>query len=272
MDQIIIDNLCVFAHHGVFDIEKEKGQNFYINAVLNTDLRESGLHDDLETSTDYGKVCEYMAEFMQDNTFDLIEAVAEKMAEGLLLTFPRIWSVILEIRKPSAPIALPFESVSVKIERGWHDVYLSFGSNMGDKESNIKNALEKLDSFHDCRLQEVSKLYITKPYGEVVQDNFLNGACHLLTLLAPEELLNRLHEIEKEAKRERKVHWGPRTLDLDILLYDKLVYESKNLIIPHVDMENRVFVLEPMEEIASNLRHPISQQTIHQLMEKLRNV
>ena len=95
MDQIRIDNLCIFAHHGVFSFETEKGQNFYVNAVLNTDLRKSGLHDDLEESTDYGKICEFISEFMQKNTYQLIEAVAENMAEELLLNFSKIHSLAL---------------------------------------------------------------------------------------------------------------------------------------------------------------------------------
>ncbi len=269
MDQIRIDNLCIFAHHGVFSFETEKGQNFYVNAVLNTDLRKSGLHDDLEESTDYGKICEFISEFMQKNTYQLIEAVAENMAEELLLNFSKIHSLSLEIRKPSAPISIPFESVSVKIDRGWHDVYLSFGANMGDKEKNIKDALKKLEDNKDCIMLEVSKMYITKPYGDVIQDDFLNGACHLRTLLPPEELLELLHLIEREAKRERTIHWGPRTLDLDILFYDKFIYESKDLIIPHIDMVNRLFVLEPMDEIAPFFRHPVNHMTIHEMKEKI---
>lgn len=271
MDQIRIDNLCVFAHHGVFDFEQEKGQNFYINAVLYTDLRDGGKTDDLRMSTDYGKVCEIMTTFMKENTYQLIEAAAENLAKTVLLSFPRVNKISLEIRKPEAPIPLPFESVSVKIERGWHDVYLSLGSNMGDREKNIKKAVSKLEKREDCAVQKMSELLVTKPYGGVEQDDFLNGACYIKTLLEPEELLKVIHSIEKEAKRERTIHWGPRTLDLDILFYDKMVYESEQLIIPHVDLENRLFVLEPMDEIAPNLRHPITMKTIHQMYEHIKN-
>ena len=93
----------------------------------------------------------------------------------------------------------------------------------------------------------------------VEQEDFLNGCLELETLLTPQELLEELHRIEQEAGRERKIHWGPRTLDLDILFYDKELIETEDLIIPHVDLENRYFVLKPLAEIAPNFRHPMTQ-------------
>ena len=115
----------------------------------------------------------------------------------------------------------------------------------------------------------VSDLLVTKPYGGVEQDDFVNGAIALQTLLTPQELLEKLHEIEQHANRERIVHWGPRTLDLDIIFYDKLVYEDENLIIPHVDMENRDFVLKPLMELCPNYRHPVTGQTVSQMLAAL---
>jgi len=90
------------------------------------------------------------------------------------------------------------------------------------------------------------------------------------TLYNPEELLEMLNKIETAAGRERKVHWGPRTLDLDIIFYDKLIYDSENLVIPHIDMHNRSFVLEPMAQIAPYYRHPVLKQTMGELSAKLK--
>ena len=269
MDEIRIDNLEVFAHHGVFPEENEKGQTFYVNMVLYTDLRAAGLRDELTLSTHYGEVCHLVTKWMQEHTYKLIETVAETVAREVLKAFPFIKALDVEIRKPQAPIGLPFESVSVKIHRAWHKVYVALGSNMGDKEKYLQDAVKGLDTLEDTQVIKASSWLETKPYGGVEQDNFLNGVAEVKTLLSPRELLDGLHELEAAAGRERLVHWGPRTLDLDILFYDKLVYEDETLIIPHVDLQNRDFVLKPMVEINPNFRHPLLQKTMKQLLEEL---
>ena len=114
-----------------------------------------------------------------------------------------------------------------------------------------------------------SSLIETKPYGHVVQDDFLNGACYIKTLLTPMELLDVLHELENDAGRVRDVHWGPRTLDMDIIFYNELIFDSDDLIIPHVDIENREFVLRPMAEIAPYKRHPIFRKTMQEMLDEL---
>ena len=115
----------------------------------------------------------------------------------------------------------------------------------------------------------MSELLETLPYGVVEQDNFVNGMFEIRTLFAPEELLQELHRIEQMEGRERKLHWGPRTLDLDIIFYDDLVYASEDLVIPHIDMENRYFVLKPLSELAPNFRHPITHKTVTQMLSEL---
>lgn len=270
-DEIRIDNLEVYAYHGVYPEENEKGQPFFVNAVLYTDTRNAGLEDNLLLSTHYGEVSHFITSWMKEHTYQLIETVAENVAREVLLKYDLINSIDLEIRKPQAPIGLPFESVSVRIHRGWHRVYLSFGSNLGDKKQYISNGIEELQKNPQIRIAKISDLLETKPYGGVEQDDFVNGAMELNTLLTPEELLMELHRVEALADRKRTVHWGPRTLDLDILFYDKMVYESDTLIIPHVDMENRYFVLKPLSELIPNFRHPILNKTITQLLTALDN-
>lgn len=268
-DQIRIEELEVYAHHGVYPEENEKGQHFYVNATLYTNTRPAGIADDLRLSTNYGEVCQFITQFMQQHTFQLIETVVEWTAYEVLQHFPLVQGLDLEIRKPEAPIPLPFGSVSVAIHREWHEAYIAVGSNMGDSRGHIAKALGQLEKHKDIQVTKVSGLLETLPYGGVEQENFVNGMFEIRTLLTPEELLRELHKIEASEGRERKIHWGPRTLDLDIIFYDDLIYSSEDLVIPHVDMENRYFVLKPLSELAPNFRHPITHKTVAQMLAEL---
>ena len=269
MDKITIKNLEIFANHGVFPEENVLGQKFVVSAVLYTDIREAGKSDDLTKSIHYGEVGQFITEFMKQNTFQLLEAVAERMAEELLLRTERLEKVCLEIKKPWAPVGLPLETVSVEIERGWHTAYIALGANLGDKEANLRLGVEALRATKGCQVLAVSDFLVTEPYGGVEQDDFLNGAMKIRTLLTPHELLERLHEIEQEAKRERVVRWGPRTLDLDILLYDDLILDEEELHIPHIEMYKRDFVLKPLCQIAPYVRHPVYNRTAAELLAAL---
>lgn len=268
-DEIRIEMLEVYAYHGVFPEEKQLGQRFFVNAVLYTDTQRAGLEDRLELSTNYGDVCMLIYDWMKENTCQLLEAVAERLAKAILLKYDLISAVDLEIRKPDAPIALPFGCVSVKIHRSWHRAYLSVGSNMGDREGYLKGAVQALKEHPLIRVVKESELIATEPYGGVEQEEFLNGALEIETLLGPEELLEAIHAVENSFGRKRTIRWGPRTLDIDIVFYDKLVYESDTLVIPHRDMERRDFVLRPLNMIAPDYRHPVLKQSVSRLLEKL---
>lgn len=268
-DEIQIRDLEVFANHGVFPEETRLGQKFLLSLTMYTDTRKAGTGDCLEDSIDYGAVSHFMTDYMKQHTWKLIEAAAEHLAEELLLRYPLLKGVTLELKKPWAPVGLPLDTVAVKITRFWHRAYLGLGSNLGDKETYLNQAVKALDETRGCQVEKVSSYLVTEPYGGVEQDDFLNACLCLKTYLSPEELLKQLHEIEQDAHRERIIRWGPRTLDLDILLYDDLILETENLILPHMDMENREFVLKPLCEIAPNLRHPILHKTMRQLADQL---
>lgn len=271
MDRIKIKGLEIFAHHGVFPEENTLGQKFVINAILYTDTRRAGNSDELEDSINYGEVSQFIQKFFTEHTFRLLEAAAEHLARELLLRYPLLASIELEIEKPWAPVGLPLDTVSVQISRGWHTAYIALGSNMGDKKAYLDAAVKSLSEHPDCQLIKVSDYITTAPYGGVEQDDFLNGALELRTLLPPRELLELLHELEATAHRERVVRWGPRTLDLDILLYDDLVLDTPSLHIPHIEMHLRDFVLIPLAQIAPHIRHPLNGRTVEEMKKQLGN-
>jgi dihydroneopterin aldolase/2-amino-4-hydroxy-6-hydroxymethyldihydropteridine diphosphokinase len=270
VDKICIEELRIFAHHGVFEHENINGQNFYINAELYVDTENAGINDDLDRSVDYSKVCKLLEKVMTENTFKLIETAAQKAAEAILLEYPLVSAVDIEVRKPEAPIEMDFNSVSVKINRGWHRVLLSLGSNMGDSRGYLEKAFEKLRESHYIRNLKCSDLIITKPYGYTEQDDFVNGAVICETMFSPHGLLEFTQSLENAADRRREIHWGPRTLDVDIVFYDDEVLSDPDLIIPHPDMHNREFVLVPANEIAPYYRHPIFGKTVSQLLDELK--
>ena len=254
MDKIEIRDLEIFANHGVFPEETALGQKFVVSAVMYTETRPAGLADDLSASINYGEVSHMITDFLQKNTYKLLEAAVENLAELLLLSLPLLKKITLRIEKPWAPVGLPLKTVAVEITRGWHTAYVAFGSNMGDKKKYLDNAIQGLRDMKEIVVEKVSEYLVTEPYGGVEQDEFLNGALRVRTLLCPEELLDRLHVLEQAADRKRIIHWGPRTLDLDILFYDNEIIDTEVLHVPHIDMENRDFVLKPMVEISPYLR------------------
>ena len=145
---------------------------------------------------------------------------------------------------------------------------ISFGSNMGQKQKYIEDALKMMDE-KAGKILAVSSIIETKPYGYTQQDDFLNGAVLLETELTPRHLLEVLQGIEADLDRVRLIHWGPRTIDLDIIFYEDLIIDEEDLHIPHLDFANRMFVLGPVCEIAPDLVDPRSGKTVRQLYEKL---
>ena len=146
----------------------------------------------------------------------------------------------------------------------FHTAYVALGSNLGDKEANLRKALELLQE-RGVEIVKTSTFISTEPYGVTDQPQFLNGVCEVRTSLVPLALLHTLLEIEQEMGRVRLRHWGERNIDLDLLLYEDVVMDTPELKLPHPDMQNRDFVLLPLAEIAPELVHPILQKSIEEL-------
>lgn len=269
MDCIHIENLEIFARHGVYEEENRLGQLFIVSADLHTETRAAALGDNLDLSVNYGNVCHFIGRLMTEKTFRLIESAAEYIASAILTQYPSVRAVDVTLKKPWAPIGMHLDWASVTIHRKKHRVYIGIGSNMGDSAAIIREALAQINHLSDTKITACSDFIVTKPYGGVAQNDFLNGCAELETLKAPEELLDTLMQIEKLFGRERLVHWGPRTLDLDILLYDDEIIGTKRLTVPHADMQNRLFVLGPLNEIAGYVRHPVYLKTINQMYNEL---
>ncbi len=143
--------------------------------------------------------------------------------------------------------------------------YIGLGSNIGDREYQLNRALELLKSAEKVEVTTVSTFYNTAPVGYEQQPDFLNAVVEIRTTLTANSLLKLCSEIEKELKRERIIRWGPRTIDLDILLFGNSVINEKDLIIPHPRMHERKFVMEPLNEIAPFVVHPVFHKYIHEI-------
>jgi 2-amino-4-hydroxy-6-hydroxymethyldihydropteridine diphosphokinase len=145
-------------------------------------------------------------------------------------------------------------------------VYIGFGSNVGDRQQNVFNALLELQKSPFVSIQKVSSFYETDPVGYTEQADFINGVVEIATDLSPAQLLSFVQGIEQKLGRTRTVRWGPRMIDLDILLYDETVLKSDELVIPHREMHKRRFVLGPLAEIAPDIMIPGTEKTVSQLL------
>ncbi len=152
-----------------------------------------------------------------------------------------------------------------------HIAYIAFGSNMGNRKETILHAMEKMKE-EGMEFLRISTFYETKPYGVTDQNDFMNCVAKVKTDLTPMSLLETLLNIEKKLGRVREKKWGPRTVDLDIIFYDKKVVKFADLVIPHPDMQNRLFVLEPLWEIAPRYVHPLLHKSVGEMLKELKEV
>jgi 2-amino-4-hydroxy-6-hydroxymethyldihydropteridine diphosphokinase len=147
-------------------------------------------------------------------------------------------------------------------------VYIGIGSNLGNRQKNCLRAIELLGK-RGVIIKESSSMYETEPWGIKDQPKFINMAVEIETGLTPNELLNILKDIESEIGRKKSFTWGPRIIDLDILLFDNIILNEDNLKIPHPLLHERDFVLSPLCEIAPDIKHPLLKLSMDELMQQL---
>lgn len=270
MDQLIIKDLELFAYHGVNPEEKSMGQKFIVEIKISMDLSEAGESDVLDTSINYAQLCHELQDVFTQRKHDLIERAASVLCDHILVNYKQVTEVDLTLKKPWAPIHLPLKYPAIRLVRRWHQAYIAVGSNMGDKKKHIEDAMTIIEQSWHTDILDRSDLIETEPVGYTDQDNFINGVFEIRTLLTPSKLIHWLLGIEEQLKRERTIPLGPRTIDLDIIYYDDIINSTKDAVIPHPRMQDRSFVLVPLNQIAPYKMHPILGKRTFQLLDDLK--
>jgi len=255
MDRILIDDLRVLTIIGALPHEREIAQPLRIDLSIGLDLRNAGRSDELNDTVHYGLVCERVVEMARDSKDILLERLAAKVAD-VVLEFDLVETVDVTITKLRPPVPEAVASTSVNISRSRseaaappledHEVIVALGSNLGDREGYLRFAVGELGN-----VVSMSQVYETEPIGGPDgQGAYLNMVVKVQTSLDPYAFIRRCQRIEANALRQRIVHWGPRTLDVDVLFYDDVHISSDKLTVPHPRIEERRFVLTPLSEVA----------------------
>ncbi|AZN30033.1 2-amino-4-hydroxy-6-hydroxymethyldihydropteridine diphosphokinase [Flaviflexus salsibiostraticola] len=260
-DRIELTGLTARGRHGVFDHEKAEGQDFTVDIVLHTTTARAAASDDLSDTISYADVADEAVRLITGEPVDLIETLAERIAESALAT--GALAVDVTVHKPSAPIPHTFGDVSVSIRRlgvllatpkPAAEVVVGIGSNLGDPVTQVEIGAAKLARI--LEYEQMSRTRVTPAEvapSQPTQPNYINAVMIGRTRLSPLGLLAELQRIEDEQGRTREEHWGPRTLDLDLISYKiadrEITSDDPDLTLPHPRAHLRNFVMEPWAEV-----------------------
>lgn len=253
-DRIDINGLVVTTIIGALPHEREIAQPVRIDLSLEVDLSDAGRSDELRDTVDYGAVTEGIADAVREAKDVLLERLAERVAE-FAVGFDRVEGVDVTVTKLRPPIGEQVDATAVRIHRvrahygpvtcTQHTAIVALGSNLGDREDFLRLAVARLGD-----VEATSQVFETDPMGPEGQGAYLNMVVVVRTWLDPYAFIRRCQQIEAEALRQRVVHWGPRTLDVDLLFFDDISIDDPALTVPHPGIEERRFVLVPLQEVA----------------------
>jgi dihydroneopterin aldolase/2-amino-4-hydroxy-6-hydroxymethyldihydropteridine diphosphokinase len=263
-DQIQIKDLLLRAIIGINDEERRNRQDVLINITLHADTRAAGRSDDMADAVNYRTLTKRIIALVEGSSFYLVEKLAAEIA-ALCLDDPRVEQADVRVEKPGAlrfarSVGVEIQRTRADVEQRAHRVFVSLGSNI-NPERNLQAAVQRLASrFH---LQAVSPVYETAPVGKTDQPNFMNAAALVETDLDAAALKPALQAIEQELERVRTEDKNaPRTIDLDISLFDDLVLDVGQRHIPNPDILKYPHVAQPLADLAPQLRHPETGQTL----------
>lgn len=266
---IFLEGMTFKGYHGVLPEERSRGQRFLVDVELLVEDSFWPEKDDLQEVVDYASVYATVKEVVEGEAVNLLETLGEKLVTALFLRFP-VEEIALCIQKPEAPLGEGKGRAGVRLKRqrgewqqkkeqekqSWTLAYVGMGSNLGDRQAFLWQALGLLAVHPQVRLEKVSSFYETQPVGVAGQELFLNAVAEISTALSAERLLALLLKIEEKLGRRRPYPGAPRTIDLDLLLYGEERIELPDLIVPHPRLLERDFMLVPLLEIAPVVRLP----------------
>jgi dihydroneopterin aldolase/2-amino-4-hydroxy-6-hydroxymethyldihydropteridine diphosphokinase len=265
-DYIVLTGLKISCIIGIFDWERKQKQNVLIDLKIPCDVLKASQKDNIMDAVDYKKIAKITIAFVEKSDFQLVETLAEKLADLLMKTF-KLAEIELSVSKPTA--IRGSQNVGVKIHRihpsvGSEElIFLSLGSNINPRQ-NLELALREISAKYP--FQGLSHVYETSPVGDPHQTTFWNMTAAVSANEKPEKIRLWLANLEKKAGRKKNTkNFGPRTLDVDLIIWKALVQKLKTFCLPHPDITSKAFVLFPLLEISPTWIHPETQKSIIEL-------
>ncbi len=271
MFKILIKNFNLFGYHGVREEEKRNGQNFRFNIEVSLGRDNLIRNDCLEDTLNYSEIINIIKDINNQNRFNLLETLSKTIAGRIMEMSPMIGKVKVRVEKTAPPIKDNLESVGVeymldrknleegkkgKLKDSKVDVYMSLGSNIENRENNLRKAVDLINKNPNIGILKVSSIYETEPMYVKNQNYFYNIVLRAQVngKVSPFEILGFLKGIEFSFGGKKDKRYGPRIIDIDLLYYGEMSVESDFLTIPHPRIEERKFVLIPLGEIAPEFK------------------